>query len=109
MLTSPWSRARLNRKIFKPLGAQLVRFPPGRKGYNVRVERSHRTDDEEFYLPLLLGIKNERELVAFWGSRMGVSLLRCSGQRSGCTITTRSGAIREKAGAGRALGWSYGS
>ncbi len=55
--------ARLNRKIFKPLGAQLVRFPPGRKGYNVRVERSHRTDDEEFYLPLLFGIKNGRELL----------------------------------------------
>ncbi len=55
--------ARLNRKIFQPLGAKLVRFPLGRKGYNGRVERSHRTDDEEFYLPLLLGIKEERELL----------------------------------------------
>lgn len=48
---------RLNRKVFGPLGAKLVRFPLGRKGYNGRVERSHRTDDEEFYLPLLLGMR----------------------------------------------------
>lgn len=54
---------RLNRKFFQPLGAQLVRFPLGRKGYNGRVERSHRTDDEEFYLPLLMSIGDERELV----------------------------------------------
>jgi transposase-like protein len=51
---------RLNHKLFEPLGAQLVRFPLGRKGYNGRVERSHRTDDEEFYLPLLETIPNEQ-------------------------------------------------
>lgn len=54
---------RLNQKFFQPLGAKLVRFPLGRKGYNGRVERSHRTDDEEFYLPLLVQIGDERELV----------------------------------------------
>ncbi len=54
---------RLNRKFFRPLGARLVRFPLGRKGYNGRVERSHRTDDEEFYLPLLLTLKDEGELL----------------------------------------------
>ncbi len=54
---------RLNRRFFQPLGARLVRFPLGRKGYNGRVERSHRTDDEEFSLPLLMGIKDEGELV----------------------------------------------
>jgi transposase len=55
--------ARLNRKVFEPLGAKLVRFPLGRKGYNGRVERSHRTDDEEFYLPLLERIRDERTLL----------------------------------------------
>ncbi len=40
-----------------------MRFSLGRKGYNGRVERSHRTDDEEFYLPLLLGMADERELL----------------------------------------------
>jgi transposase len=54
---------RLNERFFRPLGAELVRFPLGRKGYNGRVERSHRTDDEEFYLPLLERIRDERELV----------------------------------------------
>ena len=54
---------RLNKRFFRPLGAELVRFPLGRKGYNGRVERSHRTDDEEFYLPLLLTLRDERELV----------------------------------------------
>lgn len=54
---------RLNQQFFQPLGAQLVRFPLGRKGYNGRVERSHRTDDEEFSLPLLMSIRDERELV----------------------------------------------
>ena len=45
------------------MGAHLARIPKGRKGYNGRVERSHRTDDEEFYLPFLLGIQNEAELL----------------------------------------------
>lgn len=54
---------RLNQRFFQPLGAELVRFPLGRKGYNGRVERSHRTDDEEFYLPLLLGMRDEQELL----------------------------------------------
>lgn len=58
---SPRKLDRLNARIFEPLGAKLVRFPLGRKGYNGRVERSHRTDDEEFYLPLLLRIRSERE------------------------------------------------
>ncbi len=54
---------RLNQKFFRPLGAELVRFPLGRKGYNGRVERSHRTDDEEFYLPLLERLPDERALL----------------------------------------------
>ncbi len=39
----------------------------GRKGYQGRVERSHGIDDEEFYLPYLLEIKNEEELLNFAG------------------------------------------
>jgi len=33
------------------LGGALRRYPLGRKGYNGRVERRHRTDDEEFDRP----------------------------------------------------------
>ena len=41
----------------------LGRAPEGRKGYQGRVERSHRTDDEKFYIPLLSSINSERKLL----------------------------------------------
>jgi len=53
----------LQRKYYLPLGATLARYPKGRKGYNGRVERSHRTDDEEFYIPCLLDIKDDAGLL----------------------------------------------
>lgn len=40
----------LQDEILKPLDVRLVRIPKGKKEYNGIVERSHRTDDEEFYL-----------------------------------------------------------
>lgn len=55
--------ARLQNQFLTPLQAQLCRYPMGRKGYNGRVERSHRTDDEEFYRPYLLQIDNAPHLV----------------------------------------------
>lgn len=48
----------LQTKFLQPLRAQLCRYPMGRKGYNGRVERSHRTDDEELYRPYLLQIED---------------------------------------------------
>lgn len=51
--SNPEKLMQLQQQYFAPLGAQLARYPKGRKGYNGRVERSHRTDDEEFYVPLL--------------------------------------------------------
>lgn len=51
----------LNRKYFRPLGAELCRYPLGRKGYNGRVERLHRSDDEEFYMPMLTEIEDTRQ------------------------------------------------
>ena len=44
---------RLDEKYYRPFGARLRRAPKGRTGYQGRVERSHRTDDEEFYIPCL--------------------------------------------------------
>jgi len=44
---------KLDEKHYQPFGARLRRTPKGRKGYQGRVERSHRTDDEEFYIPCL--------------------------------------------------------
>ncbi len=51
--------AGLQEKYYDTLGAVLCRYPKGRKGYNGRVERSHRTDDEEFYLPCLEEITDD--------------------------------------------------
>lgn len=45
----------------RPFGARLRRSPKGRKGHQGRVERSHRTDDEEFCLPCLGGINTREE------------------------------------------------
>lgn len=50
---NPIRLAELEEKVYRPFGARLCRAPKGRKGYQGRVERSHRTDDEEFYLPCL--------------------------------------------------------
>jgi len=52
-------------KYYKPYGAILGRAPKGRKGYQGRVERSHKTDDEEFYIPLLSSINSERKLLRY--------------------------------------------
>ena len=54
----------LQERYFAPLGARLARYPKGRKEYNGRVERSHRTDDEEFYLPCLAQTDSEQALLA---------------------------------------------
>ena len=58
---NPDAIERLNRKYLQVRGARLCRYPKGRKGYNGRVERLHRTDDEEFYKPLLLASRNTEE------------------------------------------------
>ena len=55
-------------EYLRPLGAQLGRIPLGRKAYNGRVERSHRTDDEEFYLPCVLSLES---VEAFLGAGLG--------------------------------------
>jgi transposase len=55
--------ADLQRRFFQPLDATLSRYPMGRKEYNGRVERSHRTDDEEFYRTYLLHIHCAQEML----------------------------------------------
>jgi transposase len=62
---NPAQIARLSHKFLEPLGAQLARYPMGRKGYNGRVERSHRTDDEEFYRPYLLHIHSVEDFLTY--------------------------------------------
>ena len=62
---NPQRVRQLSNKYLAPLGGQLTRYPKGRKGYNGRVERSHRSDDEEFYRPLLLSIQDCDQFLAY--------------------------------------------
>ncbi|RJQ24854.1 hypothetical protein C4577_06950 [Candidatus Parcubacteria bacterium] len=47
------------RKLLKPLGATIHQNHKGQSQKNGFVERSHRTDDEEFYIPRLQTIKTK--------------------------------------------------
>jgi hypothetical protein len=88
---NPEHLAKLDEQYYRPFGARLRRAPRGRKGYQGRVERSHRTDDsargivtkwiipqasprgistkwiiprsEEFYIPCLKGARTEQEFL----------------------------------------------
>jgi transposase len=60
--TNPRAIERLD-SGYRVMGARLVRYPRGRKGYNGRVERSHGIDDQEFYIPWLGSIHGEVELL----------------------------------------------
>ena len=66
--SNPDKIARLEARFWRLLGARLGRIPLGRKEYNGRVERSHRRDDEEFYLPCVLSLDT---VEAFWGAGLG--------------------------------------
>lgn len=54
----------LNKYIFSPLNCTLLHNPKGKWEYNNFVERSHRTDDEEFYIPQIEKCKNLKEFMA---------------------------------------------
>jgi len=56
--------SQIERRFLTPLQGHLKRYPMGRKGYNGRVERSHRSDDEEFYRPYLLTMQTSADMLA---------------------------------------------
>ncbi|MEM3658250.1 MAG: helix-turn-helix domain-containing protein [Candidatus Hadarchaeum sp.] len=60
---NPRKIAALQQRYFASLGARLARIPLGKKEYNGRVERSHRTDGEEFYIPFLGQVRTEEEFL----------------------------------------------
>ncbi len=49
-------------QLLAPLDAEITRIHKGRKEENGYVERSHRTDDEEFYIPYGLEVKDTDSL-----------------------------------------------
>jgi transposase len=49
-------------QLLAPLGAEITRIYQGRVEQNAYVERSHKTDDEDFYIPYGLEIKDTNSL-----------------------------------------------
>lgn len=51
----------LNRYVFSPLHSKLIDIPKGKKEYQAFVERSHQTDDNEFYMPQIQACADLKE------------------------------------------------
>jgi hypothetical protein len=82
----------LNEKYYKPFDAVLNRAPKGRKGYQGRVESSHRTDDEEFYLPVIPKVNSTRDFINYaklWQYYYNVKRSHFSYKMDGKTLLER--------------------
>jgi len=60
---NPEHLEKLDAKYYRPFGARLARAPKGREGYQGRAERSHRTDDEEFFIPCVARAKSTEQFL----------------------------------------------
>jgi len=60
---APGSFKRNLKKAFKPLGVTRSVIRKGHPEDNAFVERSHQTDNQEFYIPYLLIVKNEKDFL----------------------------------------------
>ncbi len=58
-----WIKVRDLRKLISGFGCRLIQNHKGHCEENAHLERSHLTDDEEFYIPRVLGIKSEADLL----------------------------------------------
>jgi len=58
-----WLKVKELRKLIAGFGCKLIQNHKGHCEENAHVERSHRTDDDEFYIPRVLAIRNEQELL----------------------------------------------
>jgi putative transposase len=58
-----WMKVRDLRKLISGFGCRLIQNHKGHCEENAHLERSHRTDDEEFYIPRVMNIKNEAQLL----------------------------------------------
>jgi len=52
------------RKLIRGFGCRLIQNHKGHPEENAHLERSHRTDDEEFYIPRVLQIKSKKDLLS---------------------------------------------
>jgi len=60
---SSWCKMTELRKLLKGFGCRVIQNHKGHCEENAHVERSHRTDDEEFYIPRVLHIRSEEDLL----------------------------------------------
>ncbi len=58
-----WMKVRELRKLIGSFGCRLIQNHKGHCEENAHLERSHRTDDEEFYIPRVMKIKSETQLL----------------------------------------------
>jgi len=58
-----WMKVRELRKLISGFGCRLIQNHKGHCEENAHLERSHRTDDDEFYIPRALEIKSEADLL----------------------------------------------
>jgi len=58
-----WLKVRDLRKLISGFGCRLIQNHKGHAEENAHLERSHRTDDEEFYIPRVLHMKSEVDLL----------------------------------------------
>jgi len=58
-----WMKVRDLRKLISGFGCRLIQNHKGHAEENAHLERSHLTDDQEFYIPRVLLIRSEAELL----------------------------------------------
>ena len=58
-----WFKLQEQRKLIAGFGCRLIQNHKGHPEENAHLERSHRTDDEEFYIPRVLSITSEEQLL----------------------------------------------
>jgi transposase len=58
-----WLKLAELRKLIRGFGCQLIQNHKGHCEENAHVERSHRTDDDEFYIPRAMHIHSEQDLL----------------------------------------------
>lgn len=58
-----WLKVQELRKLLAGFGCRLIQNHKGHPEENAHLERSHRTDDEEFYIPRVLHITSEHQLL----------------------------------------------
>jgi len=58
-----WMKIKELRKLISAFNCRLIQNRKGHPEDNSHLERSHRTDDEEFYIPRVFKIKSEKDLL----------------------------------------------